>query len=57
MSDDVYVQQDSTCYAFTLGRARRQAQRMVERRSRRDGFEVPMLALRSEARRMVMIIR
>jgi hypothetical protein len=42
MSEDVYVQFGPTRYAFTLGGARRQAQRMVERRNRRDGLDVPI---------------
>ena len=42
MSDNVYVQPGPTRYAFTLGRARWQAQRMVERRNRRDGIDVPI---------------
>ena len=42
MSDDVYVQSGPIRYAFTLAGARRQAQRMVERRNRRDGLDVPV---------------
>ena len=42
MSDNVYVQPGPTRYAFTLGGARRQAERMVERRNRRDGIDVPI---------------
>ena len=42
MSDDVNVQSGPTRYALTLGGARRQAQRMVERRNRRDRLDVPI---------------
>lgn len=40
MSDNVYVQPGPACYAFTLGGARRKAQRMVDRHNRRDGLDV-----------------
>jgi hypothetical protein len=42
MSDDVYVQPGPIRYAITLGGARWQAQRMVQRRNRRDALDVPI---------------
>jgi hypothetical protein len=42
MFDSFFVQPGPTRYAFTLGGARRKAQRMVEGRNRRDGLDVPI---------------
>ena len=42
MSDEIHVQPGLTRTALTLDGARRKAQRMVERRNRRDRLNVPI---------------